>query len=190
MKIFVLLVSFCAFLATTVMAQTISVATAPTNVAPSAATSALTAPAPIAPAGSKIELMVINEVTTKTAKPGDRFLLRLAQPFVIGDRVVIPRGVAAWGEVTDVETNGIAGRSGKLATRLLYIEFAGQKLALSGTPGNAGQGGNLQIVLATLALTPWGLVAKGNNAKLKAGDIVPGYIVNAFPAPIAAATTP
>jgi hypothetical protein len=187
MKVFVLLLSVCVFSAIMVTAPAVSDATVPAITASSMIASA---PALFARAGSKIELMVINEVTTKTAKPGDRFLLRLAQPFVIGDRVVIPRGVAAWGEVTDVETNGIAGRSGKLATRLLYIEFAGQKLALSGTPGNAGQGGNLQIVLATLALTPWGLVAKGNNAKLKAGDIVPGYIVNAFPAPIAAATTP
>lgn len=145
---------------------------------------------PIAPAGSKLELMVVNEVSTKIAKAGDRFLLRLAQPLVVGDRVVIPRGAQAWGEVTDAKGNGIAGKSGKLATRLLHLEFKGEKLALNGTPGGAGQGGNLQIVLATLALTPWGLIAKGNNAKLKAGDIVPGFLVAAYPAPapIAAAT--
>lgn len=141
------------------------------------------APPIVAPPGSKVELMIINEVTTKTAKPGDRFLLKLAQPLVAGDRVLIPRGVPAWGEVTETKVNGMAGRSGKLATRLLYIEFNGDKLPLSGTPAHAGQGGNLQIVMATLALTPWGLFAKGNNAKLKAGDVVPAFLVNAFPAP-------
>lgn len=133
-----------------------------------------------APAGSKIELMIINEVTTKTARAGDRFLMKLAQPLVVGDKVLIPRGVPAWGEVTDAKANGMAGRSGKLATRLLYIDFEGRRLPLSGNPSHAGQGGNLQIVMATLALTPWGLFAKGNNAKLKAGDVVPGYLVEAF----------
>lgn len=135
----------------------------------------------IAAAGTKVELMVINEVTTKTAKAGDRFLLKLAQPLVAGDRVLIPRGVPAWGEVTETKTNGIAGRSGKLATKLLYIDFQGTKLPLNGSPSHTGQGGNLQIVMATLALTPWGLIAKGNNAKLKAGDIVSGYLDQAFP---------
>lgn len=146
---------------------------------------------PVAPAGSKLELMVVDEVSTKIAKVGDRFLLRLAQPLVVGDRVVIPRGTQAWGEVTDARANGIAGKSGKLATRLLHLDFNGEKLPLNGTPGGAGQGGNLQIVLATLALTPWGLIAKGNNAKLKAGDIVPGYLAAPYPAaPAPAAITP
>jgi outer membrane receptor protein involved in Fe transport len=160
-------------------------ASAVAHSAPDAAAPAtVAAVAPIVPralAGAKIELMIINEVTTKTAKPGDRFLLKLAQPLVVDDRILIPRGVSAWGEVSNASANGIAGRSGKLGTRLLYIDFNGQHLPISGAPTNKGQGGNLQIVLATLAFTPWGLVAKGNNAKLKAGDIVPGYLVDAYP---------
>lgn len=136
---------------------------------------------PAAPSGSKVELMIIDEVTTKTAKRGDRFRMRLAQPLAVGDHIVIPRGTPAYGEVTDASVNGIAGRSGKLTTKLLYIDYQGAQLALTGSPHSAGQGGNLQIVLATLALTPWGLIAKGNNAKLKAGEVVFGFLVEAFP---------
>jgi hypothetical protein len=132
------------------------------------------------PAGARVELMVINEVSTKIAKPGDRFLLKLAQPLAVGDRIVIPRGTKAWGEVLDARANGIAGQSGKLATRLLHIDYNGLLLPIRGDMKRTGQNGNLQIVMATLALTPWGLVAKGNNAKLKAGDLIDGVLVDDF----------
>lgn len=134
--------------------------------------------------GAKVQLMVINEVSTKVAKPGDRFLLRVSTPVLVGDRVIVPAGSSAYGEVISATESGIAGRSGKLATRLLHLEHAGNQIKLSGEPGGAGQGGNLQIVLATLALTPWGLFARGNNAKLKAGDIVTGYFVEDYPQPL------
>lgn len=161
-----------------------SAAQLPAVTPPVAEPVAVAAPASIvAIPGSKVELMVINEVTTKTAKVGDRFLLKLAQPLVVDGRVLIPRGARAWGEVTDAKANGIVGRSGKLATKLLHIDFNGSLIPISGTPANNGQGGGLQVVMATLALTPWGLMAKGNNAKLKAGDIVPGYLVEALAFP-------
>ena len=145
------------------------------------------APVPATPhvgAGARVELLVFDEVTTKTAQAGQRFKLKLAQPLLSGDRVLIPRGVSAWGEVTSATANGIAGKSGKLGTKLLYIDFNGQRIGIAGAPANAGQAGNLQIVMATLALTPWGLFAKGNNAKLKAGEIVFAYLTEDFPRPL------
>lgn len=128
---------------------------------------------PVVPSGTAIKLMIVDEVTTKTAKPGDRIKLRLDAPVVVDRIVVIPAGVPGVGEVISSAESGIAGKSGKLSTRLLYIEIDGVRLGIDGAPKTAGDGGNTQIILATLALTPWGLFARGNNAKLKAGDIVP-----------------
>ena len=114
---------------------------------------------------------MINEVTTKTAKSGDLFALIVDAPVAIGDRVVIAQGVRA------------VGRSGKLVTRLVYLEMNGTRLVLDGDPRTAGKGGTDQVLIATLGLTSWGLFARGNNAKLKAGDIVVGSLAEDYTQP-------
>jgi len=131
-------------------------------------------------AGTTVQLMVINEVTTKTAKVGDRFVVEVETPLSADGVVLIPKGTMGYGEVVTTSRNGIAGRSGKLTTKLLYLELAGVRIALVGTPANAGRGGNAQIAIATLGLTPYGLFAPGNNAKLKAGDVVTAALAADF----------
>ncbi|WP_133064411.1 hypothetical protein [Sandarakinorhabdus cyanobacteriorum] len=133
-------------------------------------------PAPLATTGTPLKLMVWNEVSTRTAKPGDRFLLRLETAVVAGEAVVIPRGAQAWGEVVSASGSGMGGKAGKLETRLLHIEVDGRPIRIAPAKPDAladkGRDGSLQIVLATAALTPWGPFARGNNARLKAGALV------------------
>ena len=145
---------------------------------------------PVVPRGTTIKLMVIDEVATKTAKPGDRIKLRLDAPVIIDGIVVIAAGQAAVGEVVTSAESGIVGRSGKLATRLLYLDVGGVRVPIDGAPTTAGKSGNTQIILATVFLTPRGPFARGNNAKLKAGEIVTAVTTEdyaaATPAPAAA----
>ena len=137
----------------------------------------------VVPRGMALKLMVIDEVTTKTAKPGDRIKLRLHEAVTIDGVVAIKAGVPGVGEVVSSAESGIAGRSGKLSTRLLHLEIDGTRLMIDGAPKTAGKGGNTQIILATLALTPWGPFARGNNAKLKAGEIVNAVTAADYPVP-------
>ncbi len=183
----------CLTLPTAAVAQgsmPVAASTPPSSPAPVVGAPLTSEPPHIAPAGTRVELMVFDEVTTKTAKAGQLFKLKLAQPLVVDARVLLPRGVPAWGEVTMATGNGIAGKSGKLGTKLLYIDVDGHHIGITGTPVNSGQGGTVQVVLATLALTPWGLFAKGNNAKLKAGDIVFAYLAEGYPATATLQTAP
>lgn len=140
--------------------------------------------APLAvPRGMALKLMVIDEVTTKTAKPGDRIKLRLNEAVTVDGIVAIKAGTPAVGEVVSSAESGIAGRSGKLATRLLHLDIDGTNLPIDGARKTAGKGGNTQIILATLALSPWGPFARGNNAKLKAGEIVDAVTAADYPLP-------
>lgn len=127
---------------------------------------------PVVPRGTALKLMVIDEVTTKTAKPGDPIKLRLNEAVTIDGNVAIKAGALGVGEVVSSAESGIVGRSGKLMTRLLHLDIDGTKLAIEGARKTAGKSGNNQIILATLVLSPWGPFARGNNAKLKAGEIV------------------
>jgi hypothetical protein len=130
----------------------------------------------LVPQDTLIRLMVLNEVSTKTAKPGDRFVLRVDEPVVVDGVTVIPIGAKAWGEVLDAKESGPAGKAGRLSARLLSVEVGSAQVPISGENKSAGETGGNQIALGALALGPLALLARGNNAKLKAGEIFNGYI--------------
>ena len=66
-------------------------AVAPAQV-PSVGPAVSVASAPVLAAGTPVELMVVNEVSTKVAKPGDRFVLRVNAPVVASGATLIPVG--------------------------------------------------------------------------------------------------
>ena len=142
--------------------------------------------APSAPAGlpagnlfveqdTPIRLMVLNEVSTKTAKPGDRFVLRVDEDVVVDGVTIIPVGSRAWGEVVDATRSGSIGKSGKLQARLLHVEVGDAQIPISGENKSAGEGGGSAVILGAFGLGPLALLAPGNNAKLKAGEIFSAY---------------
>jgi hypothetical protein len=139
-------------------------------------------PEAAAPALDKaVRLMVMREVTTRTARPGDRFRMQVDQDVVVDGVKIIPAGTQAWGEVVSAETSGLVGKSGKLSARLLYIELPDRKIVLRGDMMEAGTRGGVTTAAATVGFAlmgagPLGLLTRGTNAKLKAGDILIGYV--------------
>lgn len=142
--------------------------------------------APVLPAGTPVQLMVVNEVSTKVAKAGDRFLLRVNAPVTVDGKIVIPIGATGYGEVLKAAGNGALGHAGTLAARLLYLEVGGRHLRLRGDAAEAGKSGTTANVLGFVMLgwaAPLALLSPGNNAKLKAGQLLTGYLDNALPLP-------
>lgn len=135
----------------------------------------------IIPHDTPVHLMVLNEVTTKTHPAGHRFPLRVDQPVVTGQQVVIPVGAMAWGEVVSAQSSGNVGKPGSLSARLLYIDLAGRHIEISGDTIARGRGGGAETAIGVLAVGPLGLFAKGNNAKIKAGERITAFTVNDFP---------
>jgi hypothetical protein len=126
-----------------------------------------------------IRLMVLNEVSSRTKKPGERFVLRVDEAVVIDGTTIIPVGAKAWGEVLSADQSGAVGKAGTLAVRLLHVEVGGKPLPISGESQAKGEKGTKQVVLGALGLgllAPLALLAPGNNAKLKAGEIFNAYL--------------
>jgi hypothetical protein len=123
-----------------------------------------------------VELMVTKEVTSRTAKPGDRFKLRVNRPIVVDGVVIAPIGTTAWGEILGSNGTGIAGGKGRLSARLLYIEAPGGRIILTGTQGHEGGGNTAGVVLGVLSFGILGLLSKGTDAQFKAGDLLAGYV--------------
>ena len=65
------------------------------------------APKPIVvEAGNKIVVTADETVSSKTNNSGDHFDASLAEPVIVGDRVVIPKGAKATGTVIDAKSAG------------------------------------------------------------------------------------
>ncbi|HZH06752.1 MAG TPA: hypothetical protein VEY69_08760 [Lautropia sp.] len=123
-----------------------------------------------------IRLMVLNEVSTRTAKPGDRFVLRVDEPVTVGGVTVIPVGAKAWGQITDAQASGSVGKSGRIGAKLLHVELGDQQVPISGERKTEGEKNGTQLTLGLLALGPLALFSRGNNARLKAGEIFSAYL--------------
>lgn len=72
--------------------------------------------------GTAIELMVLKEVNSRTAKAGDSVILRVNAPVKIGGVIVIPVGAAAHAEVIAVSGTSAAGGKGQISLRLSSAE--------------------------------------------------------------------
>ena len=155
--------------------------------------------APLPPAGTvllrrdtPVHLMVMSEVSTKERGIGYRFKLRVNQPVTVGGAIVIPVGTIAWGEVTSASSSGNVGKSGTLSAKLLHVDLNGTFIPLTGETQAAGKSGTGEAVMAVIALGVFGLFAKGNNAKIKAGELMTGFTaedaqVPAPPSPVSVA---
>jgi hypothetical protein len=129
----------------------------------------------VLPKGTMVRLMVTKEVNSRDNHAGDRFVLRVDEDVRVGGVTVIPIGTKGYGEVVDSEGSGAVGKSGKLNARLLYLDLNGRHIELDGDRHSAGSGGTGQVVGGVVAFGVFGLLMKGNNASLKAGEILNGY---------------
>lgn len=123
-----------------------------------------------------VRLMVLNEVNTNSAKPGDRFVLRVDENVIVNGATVIPVGSKAYGEVTRVKSNGGVGKAGSVGAKLLYVELGEDRIPITGEGVSKGRKEGGGVVLASAIWGPFGLLMKGGPGKLKAGHIFNGYI--------------
>lgn len=134
-----------------------------------------------APAGivvrhdTPVELMATAEVTTATAKPGTVFKMRVNRAITIAGTTVIPEGTPAYGEVTAAKDAGGLGKSGRMTARLVRIQLGDVAIPIEGTIDAKGSGaGSAGVAVLTSGLM--GLFHRGNNAKIKAGEILTGFV--------------
>lgn len=130
----------------------------------------------VVPKATMVRLMVLNEVNTRKAKPGDKFVLRVDEAVAIDGKTVIPVGAKAWGEVTRVKENGAVGKAGVIGARLLYVDLGEDRIPLDGEEQSKGGAGGSRVAMAALAFGVFGLLAEGAQGKLKAGHIFNGYL--------------
>lgn len=126
-----------AFLGLSLLVQTDPASTggaaepSPPAVAPPAAPPAATTTIRI-PAGTPIEIELVDGLSSKTSRIADRFAIRLAEPISIDGKVVLAGGGTGQGEVIDVAAAGINGKQGKLNVSARYLDLDGHRVRIRG----------------------------------------------------------
>ncbi len=122
-----------------------------------------------------VELMAVAEINTDKAQPGDLIRFRVNHAIEIDGRIAVPVGTPAFGEVTTAKDAGGLGKTGRMTAKLLRIQFGEIEIPLEGEMAAKGTGAGsagVAILLTGIA----GLFHRGNNAKIKAGEIVAGFV--------------
>lgn len=176
---------FCASL------PTVPTASAQVPAAPTVAEPPVVAPAPAstpAPAPQTVQtnyitiardtpvsLMAINEVSTAKAVAGTRFKLRVNEAIMVDGKIIVPVGTPAVGEVLSAQDSGGLGKSGVMSAKLLHISLGDALIPLEGDKNAKGTGAGsagVAVIFAGVA----GLFHRGNNAKIKAGELLSGFV--------------
>lgn len=130
-------------------------------------------PSRMLPKGSQIELLVLREVNSDQARPGDPVRFVVSRPVLLSDGSVLAgQNVKATGEVLEAKKSGLALQRGSMRVALRSIAPDGVDLPFSAELQRKGKGGKADDALK-LALVPmYVLFSPGNAARLKAGETV------------------
>lgn len=127
-----------------------------------------------------LELLATKEVSTADVVAGTRFKLRLNKPVAVNEGLIIPVGTWAVGEVLIARDSGGLGKSGQMTAQLLYLEYGANRIPLEGQISARGTGaGSAGAAIIFAGVT--GLFHRGNNAKIKAGEIVNAFVAEDTP---------
>lgn len=122
-----------------------------------------------------VELMAPTEVSTADAAPGTLFKLRVNKALQVNGMTVVPVGTPAFGQVTSAVDSGGLGKSGRMTAKLVSIRLGSTDIPLEGETSAKGTGAGSAGV-AVLFTGVIGLFHRGNNAKIKAGELLVGYV--------------
>jgi hypothetical protein len=91
----------------------------------------LIATAQTIPAGTGLTVRIGSEITSGSAKVGDRFDGTLARDLVVGGKTIAKAGSAIHGKVTSAKSSGRLHAPGQLSIRLTSLQAGGKTIALS-----------------------------------------------------------
>jgi hypothetical protein len=121
---------------------------------------------------------VSKGIDSKKDKTGAKVQMQVAHDIRVDDKIVIPKGTPAFGEITKVEKNGAFGKSGKLFGRVLFIQHGNINVPITGSFDERGQGATGATVAVAIAAGVFAAFVKGKNAELNEGTQINATIEN------------
>lgn len=82
------------------------------------------------PGGTLVQMELVDEVSTRKSKAGDFFKLRVAEAVRIQDRIAIPAGAKAVGQVVDSQAGGIFGNPARLVIAVRFVDLGNRLIPM------------------------------------------------------------
>jgi hypothetical protein len=92
--------------------------------------------------GSTVRVRLLQTIDTERNRPGDRFQATLDEPLVAGDRVIVPKGTAFTGHITESRRSGRVKGRAVLALSLDSFELHGRTYAVRTSSAARVSGGH------------------------------------------------
>jgi hypothetical protein len=83
------------------------------------------------PAGTRITVRTDSQISSKSAKAGDRFNANLARDLVVNGKTIAAKGAPVKGKVTYAKSSGRLHAPGQLTLRLASIEIGNKMVPIS-----------------------------------------------------------
>jgi hypothetical protein len=149
------------------------------------------------PADTVVILELVDTVSSKVQARGDMFALRLAEPILSGDKVLVPVGTPAVGEVIHAQKASGSGRAGELILAARYLDTPAGRIRLRSSFSGAGKDRTKAAITTAALVGVFGLMVHGSDLVLPAGNLVSSKIAGDVdlallgdaPLPATAATT-
>jgi len=128
-----------------------------------------------------VEIEIDDPISSKTAKPGDRFKLHLAEAVTEGGVILLPRGVKGEGEVVHAAKGGLMGKAGELILAARFLDYEGQRIPLGNLKwGRRGQDNTNMAMAAGMAVGIVGVLVTGGNIDVPIGAQATARITTAM----------
>lgn len=158
-------------------------------IAPAFPAESVPAPAPARvlrlPAQTVLSLELLQPISTRTAKTGDRFELRVLHPVLVEGQVAIPAGSPALGEVIHSQKGGAFGKAGELLLTVRHVDVQGQKIPMRLFRPAQGSDRTGVVLATTIAVGIFSAFIRGEQIELPAGMAVSASVARetSIPAP-------
>lgn len=126
--------------------------------------------------GTKVPLVFALDVSSKTARVGDKISLVLARDLKMGDLVAVKKGAPCTAIVTEVDQPRIMGWPGEIVFRAELLQADGATVKLRGTAAKEGlDKANEAVALAAVPVPVW-LLVHGKDAEIKQGTEFTAFV--------------
>jgi hypothetical protein len=88
--------------------------------------------------GTEVSLKMAQDISSRSAKPGEPVELTLADDLKVGDVIVAKAGERALGEVVQAKKPDFWGEAGEVSIRVHFLRVGNKKVEIRGALGSAG----------------------------------------------------
>jgi hypothetical protein len=122
-------------------------------------------------AGSAVELEIVEPISSKRHKKGDRFALRLVTALTVGSDVHVPAGTIGTGEVIHASPSRAGGKPGELLLAARQLETSdGRRIGLRAMKLSArGKDTSTAAITTAMLIGPVAMFVHGSEIEIPAG---------------------